>query len=49
MAEGLVLTPTHIVLAFDNNRTEQSEWAQQKFGVEGNPPAIIYFKRPTGF
>jgi hypothetical protein len=49
MAEGIVLTPDHIILGFDNNGVALSESAQARFGVEGNPPAIIYFRRPAGF
>jgi uncharacterized protein YjiK len=49
MAEGLVLSSSQIVLGFDNNRTQLSRATVERFGVSGNPSAIIYFKRPSGF
>ena len=49
LAEGLALSSSQIVLGFDNNSAQLSHATLERFGVSGNPSAIIYFKRPSGF
>jgi SdiA-regulated len=49
LAEGLALSSSQVVLGFDNNGAQLTRAASERFGVTGNPSAIIYFKRPRGF
>ncbi len=49
MAEALVLTDTEIWIGIDNNGLNASDNAKKKFGLRGNQPAIMKFKRPEGF
>src|SRR5262245_40827952 len=49
MAEGLALNSKQVILGFDNNGAQLTPAASQRFGVTGNPSAIIYFTRPRGF
>jgi hypothetical protein len=49
LAEGLALSSSQVVLGFDNNGAQLPAAASERFGVLGNPSAIIYFKRPRGF
>jgi hypothetical protein len=49
VAEGLALTPTEIIVAFDNNGTPLSGITRDKLKVSGNGSAIFTFKRPDGF
>jgi uncharacterized protein YjiK len=49
LAEGLALSAREIILGFDNNGARLSNATLERFGVSGNPSAIIYFKRPPGF
>jgi hypothetical protein len=49
LAEGLALSSDLVVLGFDNNGAQLTAAASERFGVSGNPSAIIYFKRPRGF
>jgi hypothetical protein len=48
-AEGLALNSELVILGFDNNGAQLTPAASERFGVTGNPSAIIYFKRPRGF
>lgn len=49
MAEALLLTPEEIWLGLDNNGLPFSEHAKNTYGLSGNNPVIIRFKRPKGF
>jgi hypothetical protein len=49
LAEGLALSTDLVILGFDNNGAQLTPAASERFGVTGNPSAIIYFKRPRGF
>jgi hypothetical protein len=49
LAEGLALSSDLVVLGFDNNGAQLTPAASERFGVTGNPSAIIYFRRPRGF
>ena len=49
MAEALLLTKDEIWIGIDNNGLEASKGAEDRFGIKGNQPSILRFKRPTGF
>ncbi len=49
MAEALVMTQNEIWIGIDNNGLNTSALAEKKFGINGNQPAILKFKRPKGF
>ncbi len=49
MAEALLLTPEEIWIGLDNNGLPFSEHAKNTYGLSGNTPVIIRFKRPKGF
>lgn len=49
MAEALLLTPTSIWIGLDNNGQPFSKHAQKTYGLKGNKPILIGFKRPEGF
>ena len=49
MAEALLLTEDEIWLGLDNNGLKVSEYAYQTYGIVGNAPIIIKFRRPAGF
>jgi hypothetical protein len=49
LAEALVLDRRQVILGLDNNGAPLSERAQARYGVSGNPSALLYFKRPPGF
>jgi len=49
MAESLLLTKEEIWIGVDNNGLEVSDYASKKYGIKGNHPVIIKFKRPEGF
>jgi SdiA-regulated len=49
MAEGLALSSSQVILGFDNNGAQLTPAASKRFGVSGNPSAIIYLRRPRGF
>ncbi|MEQ6118351.1 SdiA-regulated domain-containing protein [Reichenbachiella sp. MALMAid0571] len=49
MAESLLLTAEEIWIGLDNNGLEVSGYASKKYGIKGNGPVIIKFKRPEGF
>jgi hypothetical protein len=49
MAEALLLTPDEIWIGLDNNGLPFSDHAQKTYGLTGNSPVIIRFKRPAGF
>lgn len=49
MAEALLMTPDEIWMGLDNNGMYFSEFATSTFGLTGNRPVILRFKRPEGF
>lgn len=49
MAEALLLTKDEIWIGIDNNGLEASKGAEDRFGIKGNQPSILRFKRPAGF
>lgn len=49
MGEALLLTPEEIWIGLDNNGLPFSEHAQKSYGLSGNQPVLIRFKRPSGF
>ncbi len=49
MAEALLLTPGYIWIGLDNNGLPFSKHAEETYGLTGNQPVIIGFKRPSGF
>ena len=49
LAEGLALSSSAVIIALDNNGSHVSRAVEQRFGVSGNSPAIIHFKRPPKF
>jgi hypothetical protein len=49
MAEALLLLEDEIWIGIDNNQLEVSDHARKTYGMEGNNPAILRFKRPIGF
>jgi len=49
MGEALLLTPEEIWIGLDNNGLPFSEHAQKSYGLSGNHPVLIRFKRPSGF
>jgi hypothetical protein len=49
MAEALLLTPDEIWLGLDNNGLYFSDFATSTYGLTGNRPIILKFKRPEGF
>ena len=49
LAEGLALTSSEVIIGLDNNGSPVSNAVQKRFGVSGNVPAIIHFKRPPNF
>ncbi len=49
MGEALLLTPEEIWIGLDNNGLFFSEHAQKTYGLSGNQPVLIRFKRPSGF
>jgi hypothetical protein len=49
MAEGLLLTLNEIWLTLDNNHLNVSDYALKQYGMNGNSPVILKFKRPNGF
>ncbi|MEH0157873.1 esterase-like activity of phytase family protein [Limibacter armeniacum] len=49
MAEALLLTEDEIWVALDNNELKASAFAEKQFGMKGDKPVIIRFKRPEGF
>lgn len=49
MAEALVLTADEIWIGLDNNGLPFSEHARKTYGLQGNQPLLIKFKRPQGF
>ena len=49
MAEALLLTPENIWIGLDNNGLAFSKYAEDTYGLKGNQPVIIGFKRPAGF
>ena len=49
MAEALLLTPEYIWIGLDNNGLPFSKHAKATFGLSGNQPVIIGFKRPMDF
>ncbi|MFT7034525.1 MAG: hypothetical protein ACJA2S_003042 [Cyclobacteriaceae bacterium] len=49
MAEGLLLKKDEIWLTLDNNNLNASGHASKTFGISGNHPVILKFKRPMGF
>jgi uncharacterized protein YjiK len=49
MAEALLLTPDEIWLGLDNNSLYFSDFATSTYGLTGNRPVILKFKRPEGF
>jgi hypothetical protein len=49
MAEALLLTSDEIWIGLDNNGLPFSDYAQKTYGLTGNSPVIIRFKRPAGF
>lgn len=49
LAEGLALSSSEVIIGLDNNGSPVSRAAERRFGVSGNSPAIIHFKRPPTF
>ena len=49
MAEALLLTSDEIWIGIDNNGLKASKGAEDRFGLKGNQPSILRFKRPAGF
>ena len=49
MAEALLLTENEIWIGLDNNHVKASGYGSKRFGLEGNAPAILKFRRPVGF
>lgn len=49
MAEALLMLKDEIWIGIDNNGKEVTPVAKKKFGMTGTAPAILKFKRPTGF
>ncbi len=49
MAEALLLTADEIWIGLDNNGLPFSDYATETYGLTGNKPVIIKFKRPAGF
>lgn len=49
MAESLLLTEDEIWIGLDNNGIPASDYATKKYGMIGDAPVILRFKRPTGF
>ena len=49
MGEALLLTPEEIWIGLDNNGLQFSEFATSTFGLTGDKPVILRFKRPQGF
>lgn len=49
MAEALLLTEDEIWIGIDNNGLKASKTAEDRFGITGNQPSILRFKRPAGF
>lgn len=49
MAEALLLTENEIWIGIDNNGLQASKGAEDRFGLRGNQPSILRFKRPAGF
>ena len=49
MGEALLLTPDEIWIGLDNNGLSFSNHASETYGLSGNSPVIIKFKRPAGF
>ena len=49
MAEALLLTSNNIWIGLDNNGLPFSQRAKDAYGLTGNKPVIIGFKRPEGF
>lgn len=49
MGEALLLTPDEIWIGLDNNGLTFSDYATKTYGLQGNSPVIIRFKRPEGF
>jgi hypothetical protein len=51
VAEALLLTKNQIWIGMDNNQlkvNKKNKWVKQ-FGLKGNAPAILIFKRPENF
>jgi uncharacterized protein YjiK len=49
LAEALVLDRHQVILGLDNNGAPVSEQSQARYGVSGNPSALLYLRRPAGF
>jgi hypothetical protein len=49
MAEALLIRTDEIWVGLDNNGLKVSDLAREKYGITGNDPVIIRFKRPNGF
>lgn len=49
MAESLLLTEDEIWIGLDNNGIPASNYAIEKYGLKGDAPVILSFKRPPGF
>ena len=49
MAEALLLTENEIWIGIDNNGLKASKGAEDRFGLKGNQPSILRFRRPVGF
>jgi hypothetical protein len=49
LAEALLMTKDEIWIGLDNNHIEVSDYARKKYGISGQAPVLIKFKRPVGF
>ena len=49
MAEALLITEDEIWIGLDNNSLNASDFGRDTYGLTGNKPAILKFKRPDNF
>jgi len=49
MAEAILLLEDEIWIGLDNNSLNVSDFGRESYGISGNKPSILKFKRPDGF